>query len=77
MGSRFTWFGVVSRQTLVRWRKASGATHEVGLDSVEWKIEPVATLAGCRFSRYSQPDTSVRDKITSDFRQASLADASG
>jgi len=33
MGSRFVWSGVVSRQTLVRWRKASGATHEVCLDS--------------------------------------------
>gem|GEM_PF-3468507 len=33
MGSRFIWFGVVSRQTLVRRRKASGATHEVCQDS--------------------------------------------
>jgi len=33
MESRFVWFGVVSRQTLVRWRKASGATREVCLNS--------------------------------------------
>ena len=33
MGSRFVWFGVVSRQALVRWRNASGATQRVCLDS--------------------------------------------
>ena len=33
MESRFVWFGVVSRQTLVRWRKASGATQELCPDS--------------------------------------------